>query len=63
MNTYADRLQLLPQGHNRPGTKLRAFHAFVIHETDNHRPGADAQMHFNYWNIGGEGRKISSVHY
>jgi hypothetical protein len=41
----ADRVDILPPGSNRPQTKLRGFHAVVIHETDNEAPGANARMH------------------
>lgn len=33
----------------------------VIHETDNERPGADANAHFNYWNTNSKAK--TSVHF
>jgi hypothetical protein len=48
MLAFADQVRLLPAGPNRPGTKLRGFHAGVVHETDNEDAGANAAMHYGY---------------
>lgn len=63
MTQIAESTQLLTPGANRPGHKLTGFHAFVVHETANENPLADAAMHRRYWQPGGSGRTISSVHF
>lgn len=62
---YAELLTLLPPGGNRPGTRLRGFHAFVWHETDNERPGTGARNTYD-WLVGtfnGSVRPPASFHF
>ena len=60
---FADRVDLLPLGANRPGDKLTRFAAVTLHETANEAAGATAEMHRRYWGPGGGGRNLSSIHY
>ena len=48
MPQVADRTYLDWSGGNRPGAKLRGFHACVGHETANEKAGASAEMHRAY---------------
>jgi hypothetical protein len=56
---FADVEKIIPPGANRPGTKLRGFHACVAHETDNENAGANAPMHYAYITTGDRGEKPS----
>lgn len=47
---YPGEKLYIPTGHpNRPGTKLTALKAIVVHYTGNDRPGADAKMNAGYF--------------
>ena len=53
--------ELVAQGHpNRPGTKLEAFRAVIIHYTANENPGATDTMNAKYfgreWHVGADGK-------
>lgn len=65
---FADRTDLIPIStgaapDGRTGAKLIRFGSVTIHETANENPGATAELHRRYWNPGGGGALISSIHY
>lgn len=55
----AHRILPKSQTRQRPGIKRQLPGYFVCHETDNHAPGADAEMHARYLNNGAGGRTAS----
>lgn len=48
MQQFADTVMELTPGSNRPGDRLVAFDAFVVHETDNENTGAGVMNTWNY---------------